>query len=718
MKGSSHFNFLFFSSSCAMNYDEVDNDDEDNDNDDYMDNDDEVEDEEEAEEEEEEDPEQVFSTLCSRLQRNDRKVENICWGYSDNDRFNLGNDFFMTVRFDDAHCFRFSRALTGNTHLKSLTVKFNRSHCFTFQGSAALAKGFGNSKLKSIAIIGTNPFLPRPDGFSAFQQRLFGAIRQSQSIQELSLNSAEVNFLALSALLHDDALTWNKCPVVALKFRHCKFLNEDNLKLLAVALHGNKSVKSLNFQSNEIDDVALSGFINFWSPDSPLEELNLTNNQLCSDGVRLLLKAAAVHPSFIKLEISSNKFIGFDGIRLLGEELGNVHLKELRFIGCTRSNNVESDTVSKMLAFDALAEGLRNNTTIEKIDSSCVLSDVGPDRLRKLLRATTNRPVFLHLYLWANSTNDILAIGEELSSARLKELHLDHRVSLESDIQARHRWNVAFQVLLQGLRNNLYLQVFRLDDTLLRSTDVGMLMMALRSHPTMEKLVLCKNHSMGYLGMQRIGEQLAFTNLKSIVLNDTMERNDIHVEADEFTDETCRALAEGLRNSTTIQELQINFACFTTAQALLLVRAVTNHPSMAELQIFFRNDLDMNQLKLIADEIPSLRLTLLNIRCFYMEPMTTTTAIKAYDLARVTLQQGMKHNFHLCKLDIALLDEDKQIQFYLELNRFGRLQILEGQGLAPVLWCYLLDKLKSEPSHMYYFLREQPWVISSGQTLV
>jgi hypothetical protein len=36
--------------------------------------------------------------------------------------------------------------------------------------------------------------------------------------------------------------------------------------------------------------------------------------------------------------------------------------------------------------------------------------------------------------------------------------------------------------------------------------------------------------------------------------------------------------------------------------------------------------------------------------------------------------------------------------------------LLEGQGLAPALWCYLLEGLKNGPSLMYYFLREHFFV--------
>ncbi len=683
---------------------------------DYEDTDDEVEEEEEEEEEDYEDTdnevegeekeeddeeEQLFSRLCARLQRNDRKIDEVSWG-STVVRISDIERFFTEVPFDDAHCIRFAKALEGNTCLKTLAIMFNRPGCLTFQGSAALANAFGKSKLKSIMMFGES---------YAIQRSMFYAVRQSQRIQDLALRYTDVDFMALSALLydsHDDAMTRNTCSVVSLKLNECRLLNENNLKLLAVALHGNNSVKSLSLQGSSIDDIALSGFFNFWSPDSQLAELNLSRNHLHSNGVRLLMGAAAVHPSFIKLDISYNRSIGLDGIRLLGEDLGNVHLKELCITNCENPDDVDYSLDSELMAFDALTEGLRKNATIEKIDSD-INNGIDPERLQSLLRATTNRPVLLHLDLITYTTNEIRAIGEELSSARLKELHV-RRVGMISDMQDKHTWNAAFRVLLHGLQNNISLRTISLDDWLLGSIEVDMLMMALRSHPSVEKLVLRRNSAIGYLGIQRIGEQLAFTRLKSITLNDILDPLGFNSEAVDVTDEACQALAEGLRNSTTIQELRFNYSCFTAAQALLLVRAVTNHPSMTKLYIGVDTGHDLGQMKHIADEIPSLNLTTLDIGSNLETMPTKNTASKAYQLALAAFQQGIKNNFHLCHLRFTFLGFDEQIEFYLDLNRYGRLRLLEGQGLAPALWCYLLEGLKNGPSLMYYFLREHFFV--------
>jgi hypothetical protein len=135
---------------------------------------------------------------------------------------------------------------------------------------------------------------------------------------------------------------------------------------------------------------------------------------------------------------------------------------------------------------------------------------------------------------------------------------------------------------------------------------------------------------------------------------------------------------------------------------------------MTTLQIGVDTGLDLGLMKLIADELPLLCLTTLDIA----NSKPTNTASKAFQLARAAFRQGVRNNFHLCQLKLTFLGYDEQIEFYLELNRYGRLRLLEEQGPALVLWCYFLEKVNKEPSHMFYFLRQQPWVISSGHAVV
>jgi hypothetical protein len=81
--------------------------------------------------------------------------------------------------------------------------------------------------------------------------------------------------------------------------------------------------------------------------------------------------------------------------------------------------------------------------------------------------------------------------------------------------------------------------------------------------------------------------------------------------------------------------------------------------------------------------------------------------------ARAALLSVVKNNnYHLQNLELLNLELGPEIEFYLDLNRCGRLQFIRGEengGLAPALWSHLLGKISTKASNMYYFLREQPW---------
>jgi hypothetical protein len=89
-----------------------------------------------------------------------------------------------------------------------------------------------------------------------------------------------------------------------------------------------------------------------------------------------------------------------------------------------------------------------------------------------------------------------------------------------------------------------------------------------------------------------------------------------------------------------------------------------------------------------------------------------TVGAKVAAQARAALLSVVKNNYRLKHLVLFNLELGPEIEFYLDLNRCGRLQFIRGEdnwGLAPALWCHFLGKISTKASNMYYFLREQPW---------
>ena len=89
--------------------------------------------------------------------------------------------------------------------------------------------------------------------------------------------------------------------------------------------------------------------------------------------------------------------------------------------------------------------------------------------------------------------------------------------------------------------------------------------------------------------------------------------------------------------------------------------------------------------------------------------------------AAQALVDGMKRNFCLRQLE---LDEKEEwqpliqsylddVEFYLDLNRKGRylLRDQHHHDMTPSLWPSILAYSNNNVSRLYYFLREQPWLV-------
>ena len=129
----------------------------------------------------------------------------------------------------------------------------------------------------------------------------------------------------------------------------------------------------------------------------------------------------------------------------------------------------------------------------------------------------------------------------------------------------------------------------------------------------------------------------------------------------------------GVRNSSGIQELQLDCNSFASAEAIIMVRAAANRPSLVKFRMDLRKALNNYDTERVAQELPALQL---KERCV-CAPLQSPTRIQsnAASQARRAVLEGIQNNFHLCQLRVDL-DLDEDIEFYLDLNRSGRLHLL------------------------------------------
>jgi hypothetical protein len=158
-----------------------------------------------------------------------------------------------------------------------------------------------------------------------------------------------------------------------------KSLGRNGITLLAHGLRCNTSVTALYLPFCGIDDTCLKLFLELWPASSPIEWLYLRDNNIGPQGAQQLLQAVADHPAMRGLILWNNRNIGYDGVRMIGEELLNqTSLTEIDFEGCatwikySNSNSAEARAQDKasQLAGRALLEGVKQNARIKKLYAS------------------------------------------------------------------------------------------------------------------------------------------------------------------------------------------------------------------------------------------------------------------------------------------------------------------------------------------------------------
>jgi hypothetical protein len=316
--------------------------------------------------------EHKFDELCRQLENDEPEVTEVITDF-DGLEFAVG---------------RLGSAMEGNTHLVHLEMtKLN----LTEIAARALANGIYHSKLYSLGIVGAII------GSPTVQQILYERISMTQTIQQICLANVPTETLdgLDEVLVKLKQLDWLEIKEVAQwSPRHGQLvcdtltptstittlrldrvhLGNDGFILVAQGLRHNMTLKSLLLASCGLRDNNIQLLIDGWHTDSPLECLTLANNKIGPQGAQLLLRAAAEHPALQELDLDDNKTMGFEGLKLIGEELPaqSRSLARVSLKGCgdvTIYNDKSCRQAQKQKragkeARKALMDGMKSNQSI------------------------------------------------------------------------------------------------------------------------------------------------------------------------------------------------------------------------------------------------------------------------------------------------------------------------------------------------------------------
>lgn len=384
---------------------------------------------------------EALVAICLRLARDDPTVPQLIlqsqpvWHWKDEDFLLLG------------------KSLMSNHHLQFLQLDMHPNHQYrkvvmSSRAAKAFRQGIAQSKLRVLHSEHTP---------SALQKIFVEALQASETLRNFNILKATfTETRSLSKWLRtpraDGISSSSGCPLLHLGLQKCALTNIDMLTL-SLGLADNCTLTSLYLEDNKIRNVGVLYFLSHWHPKSPLERLRLALNPICATGAAALCRAIGGehHPALQILSLLGNHLIGHDGLIMIGELLPQLHLVDLDISSiCMGIYSPPTAEVSYQASL-ALANGLRGNTTLTKLD-------VGGNHLsargaQVLLQAVAAHPTLRHL----NLKNDVSIglVGLQYIAQELPHTHLESIVlsNVVDPWPKTKRARETAQSLVEGVRN-------------------------------------------------------------------------------------------------------------------------------------------------------------------------------------------------------------------------------------------------------------------------
>jgi hypothetical protein len=286
----------------------------------------------------------------------------------------------------DVDAIQLGRALKGNTVVQELQIRVDE---FSARGALELAAGIRQSQIKRLDLMVED----ESDAPVVKRILLLHAIQQSNYVRHLHISDGVCVVDALTSSLGSlQTLKLYGCSdlmygvqdlsdslIHALNLRNLCLnncdLGDDEMAILSSGLHSSVSITNLCLSKNGIGDEGMSSFLEHWKDDSPIQELDLSWNCFGPLGAQQLMRAAATKSALLVLNLELNGNIGFEGMRMVGEELPNLTLRELYVDGCANwmhyadenSAAAKAQLVARDRARQAIISGIQANVYLYQI---------------------------------------------------------------------------------------------------------------------------------------------------------------------------------------------------------------------------------------------------------------------------------------------------------------------------------------------------------------
>jgi len=228
---------------------------------------------------------------------------------------------------NDTDAVHLGKSLVGNTRLEKLSMWIRGRLSLT--GACQITNGLKQCKLIELRT--------DQEGVTEAANEIICALQKMNTIRKLEWN----------AIIEDDILPSLKSDLFG-RILNLESLTLSGMKLTKdvmndMCLSGlgeNISIKNLKLANCGISNASAVAFCNNWRVDSTIGVLEWQGNVLRGTaGVTALCRAVPFHASLNCLKLSGNGQIGYTGLEIIGNAMGDIRLKELHLNDCVQKRN-------------------------------------------------------------------------------------------------------------------------------------------------------------------------------------------------------------------------------------------------------------------------------------------------------------------------------------------------------------------------------------------
>ena len=437
-------------------------------------------------------------------------------------------------------------------------------------------------------------------------QSLCDILRSNTSITHLNVANNALGPEGMH-LLCDVLRTNSKITVLGLARNN---LGLEGVKVLCEVLHINRVGTILDLTGNSLGADGMRVLCDVLQANASIVGLHLANNSLGLEGVQMLCKALRTNTTIVKISLENNN-IGQEGMGMLCDALRiNSTITELRCSEKDEDGNMKRALLallSRNNSFPNICKRLAGNdpwlTNLE-MGGWQLMSE----RLQCLMTSLRGNTCLRELDLSSNSLNKEgihLLCGMLQSNSTITRLNLANN-DLDAD---------AVCLLWDVLRTNTLITALDLKNNSLRKEGVQMLCEVLRTNATLKDVNLSTNF-IGPEGIRILCHGLQFnTTIEHVhLLNNGMDaetewllgamlqRNafqevsqqlaknnprltNLEMDGWQLLPQQVHTLAANLGATTHLREMNLNNNQLSDKAAVIILRAVANHPHLQVLKM-------------------------------------------------------------------------------------------------------------------------------------